>query len=234
MNGGLQFTISLGLDCIGQKLATPTTNSTPTETEFNVSVIGLFVKNQTTGDETLFGVANLPGAVEKVATTPTRIGNMLKLYLNTTLSNLSTVIDTTTIIDSVNSVPEVQTEDDITDTYDGIHSPYNLYLVDNYSGTNIPAIAVRKGSDLSPDTPVRWTYFTPTDDTLPVKATSVENLDNYMIAAWDTEKEKYVPANGLNPEKYLEFALDSLFEKKDPNILLPWNESIPDYIKEPF
>ena len=201
LNGGLQFTISLGLDCVGQKLATPTTNSTPTETDFKVAVIGLFVRNQTTGDETLFGVANLPGPIDKVATTPTRIGNMLKLYLNTTLSNLSTVIDTTTIIDSVNSVPEVQTEEDITDTYDGIHSPYNLYLVDNYSGTNIPAIAVRKGSDLSPDMPIRWTYFTPTDDTLPVTPASTSGLSNYMIAAWDSSVNKYVPANGLNPEE---------------------------------
>lgn len=41
-------------------------------------------------------------------------------------------------------------------------------------------------------------------------------------------------ANGLNAEKYLEYVLVSLFEKKDPNSLLPWNGSIPDYIKEPF
>ena len=208
LNGGLQFTITLGLDCIGQKLATPTTNSTPTETDFKVSVVGLFVKNQTDGTETLFGVANLPGPVEKVATTPTRIGNMLKLYLNTTLSNLGTVINTTTLMDSVNSVPEVQTDDDITDTYDGIHSPYNLYLVDNYSGTNIPAIAVRKGSDLSADSPIKWTYFTPTDDTLDVSLDNIDiydptshptGLQNYMIAAWDTQQELYVAANGQNP-----------------------------------
>lgn len=41
-------------------------------------------------------------------------------------------------------------------------------------------------------------------------------------------------ANGLNPEKYLEYILNSLFEKKDPSHLLPWDESIPEYIKEPF
>ena len=202
LNGGLQFTLSLGLDCIGQKLATPTTNSTPTETEFEVAVIGLFVYNQTSGGEVLFAVANLPGPVEKVATTPTRIGNMLKFYLNTTLSNLSTVINTTTVMDSVNSVPEVQTDDDITDTYDGVHSPYNLYLVDNYSGTNIPAIAVRKGSDLSTDTPIRWTYFTPTDDTLDVSSDNIgASLSNYMIAAWDTTEEKYVAADGKNTDR---------------------------------
>lgn len=204
LNGGLQFTLSLGLDCIGQKLATPTTNSTPTETDFDVSVIGLFVTNQTTGSDVLFAVCNLPGPVNKVATTPTRIGNMLKFYLNTTLSNLSTVINTTTVMDSVSSVPEVQTDDDITDTYDGIHSPYNLYLVDDYCGTNVPAIAVRKGSDLSNNSPIHWTYFTPTDDTLEVTNDSVgAGLHNYMIAAWDTSVDggKYVAANGMNPDR---------------------------------
>ncbi len=41
-------------------------------------------------------------------------------------------------------------------------------------------------------------------------------------------------ANGLNPEKYLEYILVSLFEHKDPKLLLPWNESIPGNIREPF
>lgn len=41
-------------------------------------------------------------------------------------------------------------------------------------------------------------------------------------------------ANGLNAEKYLDYVLNSLFEKKDLNSLLPWHESIPEYIKEPF
>lgn len=41
-------------------------------------------------------------------------------------------------------------------------------------------------------------------------------------------------ANGLNPEKYLEYVLNAIFEKKDAKLLLPWNETIPDYIKEPF
>lgn len=41
-------------------------------------------------------------------------------------------------------------------------------------------------------------------------------------------------ANGLNPEKYLEYVLNALFEKKNSYLLLPWNEAIPDSIKEPF
>lgn len=56
-----------------------------------------------------------------------------------------------------------------------------------------------------------------------------------VISVITVKREIYsAKANGLNPEKYLEYVLNAIFEKKDPKLLLPWDETIPDYIKEPF
>ena len=202
-NGGIQFTVQLGLDCLGQQSVNESTNISPTLTEFNVAAIGLYVKdqrNQETNTETLFAVANLPTTVEKLASTPQRVGNSLKFYLNTTLSNLGNVISLQTVTSSVGSVPEVVSEDDLVDNFDqGVIAPYNLYLVDNYNNTNIPAIAVRKGNPVSTIYPVKWTYFTPTDDSLHVDSDAIDpTLQSYMVAAWDKDTSKYVPANSIN------------------------------------
>ena len=203
LNGGVQFTIQLGVNCMGQLIITEETdspNAYPTLSEFDVAAIGLCVKDQREGKnnkDVLFAIANLPVPVTKLASTPTRVGNDLKFYLNTTLSNFGNVANLDVIASSVNSVPEVISEDNLPDYYDGENAPYNLYIVDNLAGTNIPAIAVRKGDPTQPNTnPVVWTYFTPTDDSLYVQPNLVSSsLRNYMIAAWDTQQNQYVPAD---------------------------------------
>jgi len=216
LNGGLQFTVELGLDCLGQESLSETSRIAPTLVVFDVAVIGLFVKDQRDTNSTediLFGIACLPAVVQKIATTPTRVGNSLKFYLNTTLSNMANVTNLSVLKSSVNSVPEVSKDDDLIDTYDGISAPYNLYLVDNYSGTNIPALAVRKGNPLNSTTPISWTYFTPTDDNVYISDTSLidlydeltnpTGLRNYMIAAWDNDSGKYVAADGSDTDQQM-------------------------------
>lgn len=202
LNGGVQFTIQLGVNCMGQSIPTDTDspNAFPTLSEFDVAAIGLCVKDQREGNngaDVLFAIANLPIAVTKLASTPNRVGNDLKFYLNTTLSNFGNVANLDVIASSVNSVPEVISEDDLPNYYDGENAPYNLYIVDNLANTNIPAIAVRKGDPTQPNTnPVVWTYFTPTDDNIYVQPELISSsLHNYMIAAWDTQQNQYVPAD---------------------------------------
>ena len=97
LNGGVQFTIQLGVNCMGQLIVTEETdspNAYPTLSEFDVAAIGLCVKDQREGKnnkDVLFAIANLPVPVTKLASTPTRVGNDLKFYLNTTLSNFGNV-----------------------------------------------------------------------------------------------------------------------------------------------
>lgn len=204
LNGGLQLILTLGLDCMGQQLTEQSSNAAPTLTKFNVSAIGIYVVNQAaestdTNSEVLFAVANLPASIEKLTTTPSTIGNSVKLYLNCTLSNLGNTVNMTSIKDTTNSIPEVTDESDLIDTYDGINAPYNIYLVDNYHSTNMPALAVRKGSPLTPNNPINWTYFTPTDDSIEVSPDLIDStLKNYMVAAWNPATSKYVPANPKN------------------------------------
>ena len=199
LNGGVQFTVMLNVETMGQESA----DAIPTLTDFNVSMIAIFVKNQTStaNEDVLFAVANLPASVKKIATTPSKVGNALKFYLNTTLTNLGNATNLDIITDSVNSIAEVITEDDLPEYYDGVSSPYNIFLVDSFSGTNVPALAVRKGNPVDIENPITWTFFTPTDDCLRVEDPDLisSSLTNYMIAAWDTETGKYVPADGSTP-----------------------------------
>lgn len=201
LNGGIQFEIELPTDCMGQLMAAPG-NSVPTLTEYYIAAIGLYVKDQRTTEDhdILFAVANLPTRVEKLTGTPERVGNSLKFYLNTTLSNLGNVLNLEVIQSSVGSVPEVTTEDSLIDAFDaGVSSPYNLYLVDNYSNTNLPAIAVRKGNPTSTTYPVNWTFFTPTDDNIPVSVDSLDSsVKGYMVVSWDGVNGKYVPTDSKN------------------------------------
>ena len=214
LNGGIQFTIQLGVNCMGQNIVndTDSPNEYPTLTEFDVAAIGLCVKDQREGQsgDVLFAIANLPVAVTKLASTPNRVGNDLKFYLNTTLSNFGNVVNLDVFASSVNSVPEVISEDDLAEYYDGENAPYNLYIVDNLADTNIPAIAVRKGNPTTPTNPITWTYFTPTDDTVYVQPDLISPaLNNYMMAAWhkDTgesgDQSWYVPADSESDDDSL-------------------------------
>lgn len=211
LNGGLQFILNLGLDCMGQQLTEQSSNAAPTLTKFNISAIGIYAVNQTPSsandNEVLFAVANLPASIEKLTTTPNTIGNSVKLYLNCTLSNLGNTVNVTNMRDDTISIPEVADESALLDTYDGINAPHNLYLIDNYNSTNMPALAVRKGDGLSPNSPIDWTYFTPTDDSIEVSPDLVDpSLKNYMVAAWNSNTNKYVPADPDKHKPYLQLA----------------------------
>jgi len=216
LNGGLQFTVELGLDCLGQDQASKGSVA-PRLTEFNVAAIALYVVKQSNpAENVLFAVASLPAVVQKTATTPTTIGNSLKFYLNTTLSNMGAVTNVTNVQDSVNSIPEVVAESDLINTYDGVKAPYNLYLIDDFNGTNIPALAVRRGGAAIYENPIQWTYFTPTDDSIQISSDLVDDtLLDFMVAAWNPTTQKYVPADpddsnlqlaGLFNKNYLIYA----------------------------
>ena len=218
LNGGLQFTALFGLNCLGQSSPNMNAQVTPILSEFDIAMVGLCVQDQRTnnaGQDVLFAVANLPTPVHKTASTPGKVGNDLKLYLNTTLSNFGNVANIKNIESSVGSVPEVTDEGDLVNTYDGENSPYNLYIVDNLAGTNIPAIAIRKGSPVSPTNPISWSYLTPTDDTLSITDTTLidSTLKSYMIAGWNGSK--YVPAD--SKKKITQEALSGLFTKHEAN-----------------
>lgn len=193
MNGGIQYTLLLDTDTMGQELEEAT--GPATLFTYKVSMIGLFVTNETEGEK-LFAVANLPTPITKYATSPSQMGNALKFYLNLTLSNMGAINNLEVLESSVNSVPEVTTEDKLPEKYDGINSPYNLYLVDNLADTNVPAIAVRTGNPVI-DAKLSWTYFTPTDDRLKITdAVKGTGIQNYMVVAWEDDTNKYVPADG--------------------------------------
>lgn len=196
MNGGIQYTLLLDTDTLGQELESVT--GAPTLTEYNVSVIGLFTQDQNK-TERLLAVCSLPATIKKFATTPTRMGNALKFYLNLTLSNFGNAVDLTNIESSVNSIPEVTTEDKLPEKFDGVNAPFNLYLVDNLADTNVPALAVRKGNPTDVNDPITWTYFTPSDDKIKLtdpKNQVATNVEDYMVVAWDSTSNKYVPADG--------------------------------------
>ena len=198
LNGGIQFTVTLDVDTMGQTGE----GSIPILSDFNVSMIALFVKNQNSAEheDVLFAVANLPATIKKLASTPYRIGNSLKFYLNTTLTNLGSVVDVSIITDSVNSVPEVTEENHLPEYYDGVSSPYNLYLVDNYGGTNLPALAARGGNPVDTENPINWVFFTPVDNQVKVDGEVLSgDLIDYMVAAWDSDTNRYVPADGNLP-----------------------------------
>ena len=205
LNGGLQFTLSLDTKCMGQKSSVISNSIPPTELDYSVSVIGLCVKDQregNSGNDVLFALANLPSPIEKVVTTPDQVGNTLKFYLNTTLSNFGNVVNVQTIKSSVSSVPEVTSSDELDSSFNStINIPYNLYVVDNYNGTNVPAIAIRKGNPISVDSPVVWSYITASDDTIAIDPTKIvttpqtDKVKNYMIVAWNSNIQKYQKAD---------------------------------------
>lgn len=201
MNGGIQFTLKLDVDTLGQQMKSESdsTGAVGTLTEYEVGAIGLFIEDAS-GQKALLAVGSLPSSIKKYSSTPTRIGNAIKFYLNTTLTNMGNVSDLTVIPDSVNSIPEVIDESYLKETWDGVGAPYNLYLVDNLYNSNIPALAVRTGNPV--DEEIGWTFFSPTDDAISITNPQLidESLQNYMVAAWDTTKNKYVPANGGNKQ----------------------------------
>lgn len=199
-NGGIQYSLLLDVDTIaldfGNNLGTAANPKYQQKVDYNVGAIGLFVKDPLTNQDVLFAVGNLSDPIKKYTTTATRIGNSVKIYLNTTLSNLGYVSDLSVMPESVGSIPEVVNEEDLQRIYNADYTPYNLYLVDNLYDSGIPALAVRKG-DPSTTSSLSWTYFTPNDNSMSIDRSIVESsVKDYMVVAFDNGF--YVPATG-NP-----------------------------------
>lgn len=177
-NGGIQFTIKINSDTYG------TVNGQRIE-EYSIGAIGLYVEDPLNpGSQVLFAIGNLSEKIPKYSTTPTRIGNSIKLLLNTVITNLGSISNITNFEDSVNSIAEVQTEGELPSN--AITSAYNVYLVNNYAGTNVPAIAIRKGNPTSAGSQVTWEFLTPKDDTITVDPQQIAvDVQDYMVATWD-------------------------------------------------
>ena len=177
-NGGIQYTIKIDIDTYGE-------NNGRRYEEYTVGAVGLYVADPDEPTrQLLFAIGNLNANVPKYTTTAKRVGNSIKLLLNTVISNLGYIPNLTVFPESVNSIAEVATEVELVENYGTTISPYNFYLVNNYAGTNIPALAARKGDPSRGD--VTWQYFTPRDDVLEIIPEQVidPDLGNYMIATW--------------------------------------------------
>lgn len=186
-NGGIQYTIRIDTNTYGE------TNGTRYD-DYTVGCVGLYMNdpNEPTR-KVLFAIGNLNANIPKYTTTSTRVGNAIKLLLNTVITNLGYVSDLTLFKESVNSIPEVENEIKLVEDYGTTVSPYNFYLVNNYSGTNIPALAARKGDPAKGE--VTWQYFTPRDDVLDVNDSQIDSeLYDYMVATWDKNTGKFVKA----------------------------------------
>lgn len=166
---------------------------------WKIGTIGLYVKSPDNGaEDILFGVGRLTAQATKEATTVDVLGNMIKFYLNTTLSNLGYVADVSVLESEEHSIPEVPNESLLDNPTDLTSYMYNCYLVDNLNGTGIPALAVpRTNVDHSITTSPTWAYFQPSDNFVPVAANLFDpTVMNYMFVYWDTTTEKYKPAVG--------------------------------------
>ncbi len=189
-NGGLQFVLTLSNTTQGLR------NGVYVE-DYTVGCIGLYVEDpDNAATPILFAIANTTQPIPKYTTTAGgAIGNALKLYLNTTLTNLGVVSDMTLLPESSGSLPEVVTEDELSNYWPGVQSPYNAFVVSNLKNTNIPALALRKGNPSTEE--VEWVYLTPSDDTYTVEDASLWNAGakDYMLVAWDSELGEYVPCS---------------------------------------
>lgn len=183
-NGGIQYTIKIDVDTYGE-------SNGRRYDDYTIGAVGLYVADPDEPTrQLLFAVGNLNANIPKYTTTPKRVGNSIKLLLNTVISNLGYIPNLTLFPESVNSIAEVPTEVELVENYGTSISPYNFYLVNNYAGTNIPALAARKGDPSRGD--VTWQYFTPRDDVLDVDPEQIDsNLGDYMVAVWNPTSGKF-------------------------------------------
>ena len=210
-NSGMQLTLTIDSDTYGYQSA----GGTQTRLEdYTVGAIGLYVKDQRDANGAnlegiLFAVGNLQEPIQKYTTNATRVGNSIKLYFNLALSNLGNLANITSTPEDFHSIPEVASETQLETTTASFPStayPYNVYLVDNYMGTNAPALALRTSAGVTIDEAGvdrynwKWTYLTPQDDTITVKSSDFSSdCKNYMAVSWNGSK--FVPADG---DRYLD------------------------------
>ena len=192
-SGGLQYILDLpteGLGSIADNGAE----------DWSIGAIGLYVKSNLNGaSDILFAIGCLPSLIQKYSTTVSRIGNSVKIYLNTVLNNLGLVSNLEVIQEEECSIPEVPNETLLLYPSNPLKRPHNCYVVDSLFGTGIPALAVpRVTTSTNPYDP-DWAYFQPSDNTITV---GNENFDsdvkNYMFVYWDTTTQTYKLAEGSN------------------------------------
>lgn len=196
-NGGIQYSLFLDVDTQGWSEALDRPLS-----DYTIGAVGLYVADPDGGEnDILFAVGNISTPISKYTTRPDRVGNSIKLYLNTTLTNLGYVSDVRVMPENVQGIPEVVSDKDLQSTWDAVSTPHNIVLVDNLYGTNMPALAVRTGDPVV-DKNINWTYILPSDDSMKISDMSLvsSSLKDYMAVAWDPTanegKGQYVPADG--------------------------------------
>lgn len=191
-SGGLQYLLELDT----------TTISDNGDEEWNIGTIGLYVKDADGVHDTLFAIATLPAVVTKYAVGETRIGNKLKFYMNTVLSNLGFVSNLDVIEDYEMDLPEVPNETLLDNPTDSSRMPHNCYLVDNLFGSNMPALAVPRplntGTGDYTGYTGDWAYFQPTTNYIYVgKDKFANDVEDYMFVCWNDKTQKYERAEGI-------------------------------------
>lgn len=196
-NAGVQYIIMLDTNTIGFDYANMTDPNDPVYLySFNIGAAGLYALDEN-GEEILFAVANVPNSIYKYTTTASRAGNAVKLYLNTTLSNLGYVADLTVMPEDNGSLPEVVSDEHLATVWEAKTVPHNVYLVDNYAGTGVPALAVRTGDPVVTDD-LQWTYFTPNSSAIKLNENTpvASNVKDYMAVYWNSSTGRYEKATG--------------------------------------
>ncbi len=194
--GSLQYILTL------PPTGTGSTDDYENET-WKIGTIGIYVKSPYNNtDDILFGIGRLTDPITKTCTTVSGPGNTVKIYLNTTLSNLGYIADLAVLPSEEQNIPEVPNESFLENPMDITQQMYNCYLVDNYNGTGVPALAVpRVNKDHTITTTPTWAYFQPTDNAIQVDASLfASNVGNYMFVYWDTTSEHYELAEGSTEE----------------------------------
>lgn len=188
-NGGIQFAVKIDTNTYGER-------GRERLDEYTIGSIGLYVQDPIEPTrQVLFAIGNLNNKIPKYNTKADRVGNAVKILLNTVITNLGYVANLTVFPESVNSIPEVNNEQQLVENYGTVISPYNFYLVDNYAGTNLPALAARRGDPTKEE--VTWEYFTPRDDVIEVDSTQfASDVQEYMVVTWDATEGKFVRATG--------------------------------------
>lgn len=192
--GGMQYILTLPAD------GTIGSLSNTGESSWDVGSIGLYVKDPKDGStDILFALATLPSVVRKISTDIDIVGNKLKFYFNTVLSNLGFVSNLDIIEDSDQSLPQVPNETLLAYPTDPEKRPYNCYVVNDLYGTNKPALAVLtpKPSENNTNISTEWTYFQPAENVIQVDVDKFdENVENFMAVYWDDVDLKYKKAEG--------------------------------------
>lgn len=198
-SGGLQYILTLPADGFGS-------TADDGETDWPIGAIGLYVKDPSDNTtDVLFAVASLPEVIIKHATNVNIVGNSLRMYFNTVLTNLGVVSNLEVIPEADTNLPEVQNETLLTYPTDAKKRPFNCYMVDNLYGTNMPALAVQR--KLTPDTypeidsldDLDWAWIQPSDNFVSVPAASFHSsVANYDFVYWDTTDSLYKRAEGMS------------------------------------